>query len=71
MSIQLEAKTAREARSEIARRFPQGANYYGYDKNGECVIMSLVRPRGDKHYVATATRGKKAVSFTCEPLKPK
>jgi len=66
----LEAKTARQARSEISRRFPQGANYSGYDADGECVIMSLVRARGDKANVATVkrNRSKPPVRFVAVPL---
>lgn len=68
--IELSAKTARAARSEIASRWPQGANYSGYDEDGEKVLMSLVRPRGQKGNVATAirSRAKRPVRFTAEPL---
>lgn len=71
--IKLEATTAKKARSEIAAKFPQGANYKGYDEDGECVLMSLVRPRGEKANVATVTRNrsKRPVRFTCEPLASK
>jgi len=68
--ITLKAKTAKAARSEIAGRFPQGASYLGYDRNGDCVLISLVRPKGSKAPVASAraNRGLSPVTFTCKPL---
>jgi hypothetical protein len=68
--IKLIAKTAREARREIAARFPQGATYTGYDIEGQDVLMSLVRAKGDKASVATVRRNGSLppVSFTCIPL---
>jgi hypothetical protein len=66
--ITLKATNARQARSEVASRFGQGANLYGYIKD-ECVYMTLVRERGNKAYVATATKGRKANRFTCVPLQ--
>lgn len=70
MPIPLAAKTANQARAEIAHRFPQGATYTGYDEDGEAVLLSLVRARGDKANVATArkNRCKRPVRFECEPL---
>jgi len=45
--IPLKAKTAREARAEIDRRWPHcDVSYYGYidhEDGDECVLMSLVR----------------------------
>lgn len=68
--VPLKAATAHQARREIKERFPQGANYRGYDKDGEVVIMSLVRRLGDKAGVATVKRNRanKPVRFTCTPL---
>ncbi len=68
--IELKAKTAKAARTEIASRFPQGANYRGYDKDRDVVLMSLVRPRGHTANVATVrrSRGSAAIRFTCVPL---
>jgi len=57
-TIKLEATSAKRARSEIASRFPQGANYKGFDEDGEVVLMSLVRARGSKANVR----------FEAEPL---
>ena len=39
--------------------------YKGYDRHGECVLMSLVRKRGDKANVATAhkNRSERPVKF--------
>jgi len=66
--IPLQAKTAHGARSEIAKRFPQGATYFGYTESGECVLISSVNPRGEKHHIATASKqGKKSVKYDCEP----
>jgi hypothetical protein len=66
----LKATTAAEARREIKSRFPGGASYTGFDEDGQAVIMSLVREKGNKAYVATVARNrsKKAVRFECVPL---
>jgi hypothetical protein len=64
--IPLSAKSAAEARRWIKENCPNtGADYYGYNKDGECVLMSTVRPKGSKAPVATATRNRagRAVSF--------
>lgn len=69
--VELEAKTAVQARNEIKSKYPQGADYTGYAADGKAVIMSTVRPRGNKAYVATASiPGKKAVRFACVPNPP-
>lgn len=71
LQIDLKAKSAREARQEIQQlAFPKGANYKGYDKNGNCVLMSQVREKGNKAYVATARKNRSlpAIRFVCEPL---
>lgn len=68
IGILLRATTAVKARSEVASRFPQGANLNGYDETDDCVYISLVRARGDNHPVATASKGKRAVKFYARPL---
>lgn len=59
MKITLKSKTAREARREISRRWPElDVNFTGYDQNGEDVFMSLVRKQGDKAPVASLRRNR-------------
>lgn len=67
--VALQAKTARQARAEISASWPTlDVNYKGYNKDGECVLMSLVRKQGDKAYVATASKNRAgpAVRFEAE-----
>jgi hypothetical protein len=59
--MQLNATNAKEARREAQRKYPEGCNLKGYDKNGDCVYMTTVRPKGDKHPVATATKNRSAL----------
>lgn len=62
MDVKLKARTAVEARREIHRRWPtQDVNYTGYNKQGEAVIMSLVRG---------ATRGNVATVRRNDESKP-
>ena|SRR5215472_5463641 len=68
MMILLKATTARGARAEIASRWPgKDINYTGYDKDGEAVLMSLVRGE-TKGNVATAKRNRSLppVSFKAD-----
>ena len=64
--VVLNAKTARLARSEISSRWPKReVEFRGVDKDGETVLISLVRRNGDKAHVAITTRnrGDKPVKF--------
>lgn len=69
--IKLNATNAKEARAEIKRLYLGGASYAGYDEDGNCVLLSLVRPRYNTANVATVTknRSKPAVKFRCSPTK--
>jgi len=65
-SIELDATTAKAARTEIRARWPQyEVDYTGYDEDGMDVLLSCVRRKGDKAGVATAkrNRSKPAVKF--------
>jgi hypothetical protein len=69
INITLGAKTAKEARREIKSRWPDyPVNYKGYDKDGDCVLMSLVREKGNTTGVATVKRNRSLppVSFVAE-----
>lgn len=66
IEIDLQARTARQARSEIKQRWPKNdVAYLGYDEDGFMVLMSLVRGV-TKGNVATLSRNrsKRPIKFT-------
>lgn len=73
--MRLDATNARAARSEAASKFPRGCTLRGYDDENVCVYISMVRPSGDKHPVASAfsnsgTRSTHFEAFSLEPSPP-
>lgn len=67
--VTLKATTAKKARTEISGRWPTlNVNYKGYNKDGDAVLISMVRKQGDKANVATAYRNRssRAVKFVAE-----
>ncbi len=59
--IELVATSASAARREALAFAP--CTLKGYDEAGECIYITTVRAKGDRHPVATATRGGRAVTF--------
>lgn len=64
-------KTTRHARAWLKENAPNGAYLYGYNKDGVCILITLVRQKGNKAPVASARRGRlgEAVQFTYRELK--
>lgn len=63
--IELKSKNARDASKETRKLFPpnQAISLTGYDSEGECVYISLVREKGNKAPVATAKKSRSANVF--------